>query len=176
MRDDNHDDESGRRGPSRNRLQKKLDELKLRGDLHHLQQLQRVQFGQRGFLRPQIIELFEEQPMNGVDIMNKLQEMSRGWYRPSPGSIYPLLEQLEREGMIRKNQDGKFELAPEFAKKSGVADDVASALSALESNASYLEDIKRADAARLQKCADRIEKLAKRLEALNGATQSGRGQ
>jgi len=167
MKDENQDDESGRRGSRRDRLQRKIEQF---------HQLQRMQFGQRGFLRPQIIELFEEQPMNGVDIMNKLQEMSRGWYRPSPGSIYPLLEQLEREGVIVKNQDAKFELTPEFAKKSGVADDVASALSALESNASYLEDIQRADAARLQKCADRIERLAKRLEALKGATQSGRGR
>jgi PadR family transcriptional regulator len=176
MKDNNQDDESEKQDSRRNRLQKKLEELKLRGDLRHLEQLQRMQFGQRGFLRPQIIELFEAQPMNGVDIMNKLQEMSRGWYRPSPGSIYPLLEQLEGEGMIVKNQDGKFELTKEFAKKSGVADDVAAALSALESNASYLEDIQRADAARLRGCADRIEKLSKRLEALRGATQSGRGQ
>ena len=173
MKDNNQDDESGKDGSRRNRLQKKLEELHQR---RQFEQLERLQFGRRGFLRPQILELFEEQPMNGVDIMNKLQEMSRGWYRPSPGSIYPLLEQLEREGMIRKNQDGKFELAPEFAKKSGVAEDVAGALLALESNASYLEDLQRTDAPRLEKCADRIEKLAKRLDALNGATQSGRGQ
>ena len=176
MKDDDQDDESGKPGSRRNRLQRKIEELHQRRQLQHLQELQRMQFGQRGFLRPQIIELFEEQPMNGVDIMNKLQEMSRGWYRPSPGSIYPLLEQLEREGMIMKNRDGKFELTQEFAKKSGVADDVASALSALESNASYLEDIQGADPARLQKCADRIGKLAKRLGALNDKTQSGRGQ
>ena len=170
MKDENQDDKSGMRGSRRKRLQKKIEQF------HQLQQLQRMQFGQRGFLRPQIIELFEEEPMNGVDIMNKLQEMSRGWYRPSPGSIYPLLEQLESEGMIVKNQDGKFELTPEFAKMSSVADDVAGALSALESNASYLEDVQKADAARLQKCADRIEKLAKRLDALSGATQPVRGQ
>ncbi|HXW36939.1 MAG TPA: PadR family transcriptional regulator [Nitrososphaerales archaeon] len=127
-----------------------------------------MQYGQRGFLRPQIIELFEEQPMNGVDIMNKLQEMSHGWYRPSPGSVYPLLEQLEREGVIVKNQEGKFQLTPEFAKNSGVGDDVASALSAMESNASYLEDLQRGDAASLEKCAERIERLSKRLEALKG--------
>src|SRR5271156_2302453 len=173
MKDDNQDDENGRAGSKRNRLQRKLEELHQR---RQFKRLERLQFGRRGFLRPQVVELFEEQPMNGVDIMNKLQEMSRGWYRPSPGSIYPLLEQLEREGMIRKNQDGKFELAPEFAKKSGVAEDVAGALLALESNASYLEDLQRTDAPRLEKCADRIEKLAKRLDALNGATQSGRGQ
>jgi Transcriptional regulator PadR-like family len=167
------DSEDGKHGSRRNRLQRKIEQFH---QLRQLQDLQRMQFGQRGFLRPQILELFGEQPMNGVDIMNKLQEMSRGWYRPSPGSIYPLLEQLEREGMIAKNKDGKFELTSEFAKKSGVADDVASALLALESNASYLEDLQKTDAARLQKCGDRIENLAKRFEALKGATQSGRGQ
>ncbi len=57
-----------------------------------------------------MIQLLEKKPMNGVDIMNELQEMSHGWYRPSPGSIYPLLEQLEKEGLVAKNKEGKFEL------------------------------------------------------------------
>jgi DNA-binding PadR family transcriptional regulator len=169
---DQNEDNGGRGDSKRDRLRRKLEQWH---DLHQLQHLQRMQFGQRGFLRPQVLELFGQQPMNGVDIMNKLQEMSHGWYRPSPGSIYPLLEQLEGEGMIKKNQEGKFELTPEFAQKSGAAaDDVATALSTIESNASFLEDMQRADAARLSKSADRIEKLAKRLTDLKGAAQSGR--
>ncbi len=134
-----------------------------------IEQLRRIQFGQRGFLRPQIIELFQQGPMNGVDIMNKLQEQSHGWYRPSPGSIYPLLEQLEREGLIVKSSEGKYELTAAFAEESGVGDDISSALSAMESNASFLEDLQRSDAARFTKCKDRVEKLTKRLNAMNDA-------
>jgi DNA-binding PadR family transcriptional regulator len=113
--------------------------------------------------------------MNGVDIMNELQEMSHGWYRPSPGSIYPLLEQLEKDGLVAKNKDGKFELTAAYAEQSGAGDDLASALSALESNTSFLEDLQRTEGASLSKYKDRIEKLARRLEALNGAPQSRGG-
>ena len=139
---------------------------------HKLEHLGRMQYGQRGFLRPEIIQLFEQQPMNGVDVMNRLQEMSHGWYRPSPGSIYPILEQLEKEGLIAKNKDGKYELTSAYGEQSGIGGDLAGALSAMESNASYLEDLQRTQAAGLAKAKDRIEKLTKRLEALNGTLQS----
>ncbi len=109
--------------------------------------------------------------MNGVDIMNRLQEMSHGWYRPSPGSIYPLLEQLEREGLIAKNKDGKFELTSAYGEQVGVGGDLASAMSTMESNASYLEDILRSDRGRLSKSKERVGKLASRLEALRAALQ-----
>jgi DNA-binding PadR family transcriptional regulator len=140
-----------------------------------MEHLRRIQFGQRGFLRPQIVQLLEKNPMNGVDIMNELQEMSHGWYRPSPGSIYPLLEQLEKEGLIAKNKDGKYELTASYGEQSANGDDVASALSAMESNASYLEDLQRTKRASLPKYKDRIEKLTRRLEAINGELQSGSG-
>ncbi len=140
-----------------------------------MEHFRRIEFGQRGFLRPQIVELLERHPMNGVDIMNELQGMSRGWYRPSPGSIYPLLEQLEKEGLVAKNKDGKFELTASYGEQSASGDDVASALSAMESNASYLEDLQRTGRAGLPKHRDRIEKLTRRLEALKNELQSGSG-
>lgn len=133
----------------------------------------RILFGQRGFLRPQIIQLLERQPVNGVEIMNELQEISHGWYRPSPGSIYPLLEQLEKEGLIAKNEDGRYELTAVYGEQSGIGGDVAGALSVMESNASYLEDLQKTDGANLSKHRDRVEKLSRRLEALSGALQSG---
>jgi hypothetical protein len=140
-----------------------------------MEKLRRVQFGQRGFLRPQILQLLEKQPMNGVDIMNQLQDMSHGWYRPSPGSIYPLLEQLEKEGLIAKNADGKFELTSAYGEQTGVGDDLAGALSSIESNTSFLEDIARTDSARMTKVRERIEKIAKRMQELDGAVHSERG-
>ena len=133
-----------------------------------IEQLRRIQFGQRGFLRPQIMQLFEQGPMSGVDIMDKLQQESHGWYRPSPGSIYPLLSQLEREGLISKNPEGKFELTSAYADQKGVGDDIAGALSSMESNVSYLEDLQRSDAGRVARSKDRIDRLAKRLGELEG--------
>lgn len=46
--------------------------------------------------------------MHGYQIMQELTERSSGVWRPSPGSIYPTLQQLEDEGLIRvDNQEGK---------------------------------------------------------------------
>jgi DNA-binding PadR family transcriptional regulator len=140
-----------------------------------MEQLRRIQFGQRGFLRPQIIQLFQQEPMSGVEIMNRLQDMSHGWYRPSPGAIYPLLERLEKEGLITKNKDGRYQLTSAYADQSGVGDELTSALSVMESNTSFIEDLWRVDPARLSRCKDRIEKVAKRLDGLNGALQKSGG-
>jgi len=130
--------------------------------------------GQRGFLRPQIVQLLEEKPMNGVDIMNKMHEMSHGWYRPSPGSIYPLLEQLEKEGLIAKNKEGKYGLTAIYDQESGTTTDVGHMLTAMESNVSYFEELQKTDVASLSSHLDRVEKLARRLEALNGPLQPRR--
>ena len=135
----------------------------------------RIQFGKRGFLRPQILELLERQPMNGVDIMDRLQEMSHGWYRPSPGAIYPLLEELQKEGLTTKNQDGKFELTAAYAEQSGIGDNLSTALSAMESNTSFLEDLRKTDAQGLSRSKQRIRSLAERLGTL-ASNLGGKGQ
>ena len=111
--------------------------------------------------------------MSGVDIMNRMQDMSHGWYRPSPGSIYPLLEQLESEGLIARNKEGKFELTAGYRGGSGVAGGISDSMTELESNVSYLEDLRNGARASLSEYRDRIDKLARRLDALRNATQPG---
>jgi len=44
--------------------------------------------------------LLAEQPRNGYQIIGELGERSRGAWRPSPGSVYPVLQQLEDEGLV----------------------------------------------------------------------------
>ena len=105
--------------------------------------------------------------------MRKMQEMSRGWYRPSPGSIYPLLEQLEKEGLIVKNKEGKYELTANYRKRAGMAGDISDAMTTMEGTASYLEDLRSSGGADLTVYQERIEKLAKRLDALRASLQSG---
>ena len=39
--------------------------------------------------------------MNGYQIIQEIGERSGGVWRPSPGSIYPALQQLEDEGLIQ---------------------------------------------------------------------------
>ena len=144
--------------------------------IFHAAQIRRIQFGRRGFLRPQLLELLEKKPMNGVDMMDQVQEMSHGWYRPSPGAIYPILDELQKEGLITRNQDGKFELTAAYAERVDIGDNLATALSAMESNASYLEDLRRSNSAGLSKSKQRIQKLAERLESLSGGLGGGTAQ
>jgi DNA-binding PadR family transcriptional regulator len=55
----------------------------------------------RGDVRAAALALLAEQPMNGYQIIQAIGERSDGVWRPSPGSIYPALQQLEDEGLIR---------------------------------------------------------------------------
>jgi len=52
--------------------------------------------------------LLAEEPRNGYQIMQEVQERSGDVWRPSPGSVYPALQQLEDEGLIREEEhDGR---------------------------------------------------------------------
>ncbi|HEV7466744.1 MAG TPA: PadR family transcriptional regulator [Candidatus Dormibacteraeota bacterium] len=55
----------------------------------------------RGDIRAAILALLAEQPMHGYQIIQELSERSGGAWRPSPGSVYPTLQQLEDEGLVR---------------------------------------------------------------------------
>jgi DNA-binding PadR family transcriptional regulator len=55
----------------------------------------------RGDIRTAALLLLAEQPRNGYQIMQEVEERSGGMWRPSPGSVYPVLQQLEDEGLVR---------------------------------------------------------------------------
>jgi DNA-binding PadR family transcriptional regulator len=59
----------------------------------------------RGDIRTAALLLLAEQPRNGYQIMQEVQERSGGLWSPSPGSVYPALAQLEDEGLIRTQQE-----------------------------------------------------------------------
>ncbi len=55
----------------------------------------------RGFgLKYWILGIVSETPATGAMIMKKMEEMSMGYWRPSPGNIYPLLEEMTKAGLI----------------------------------------------------------------------------
>src|SRR5438034_7440008 len=54
----------------------------------------------RGDLKFALLELLQERPMHGYEMMKALEEKSGGFYAPSPGSIYPTLQMLEDGGMV----------------------------------------------------------------------------
>ena len=62
----------------------------------------------RGDIRGAILLLLAEEPRNGYGLMQVIEERSGGIWRPSPGSVYPALSQLEDEGLVRATEhDGR---------------------------------------------------------------------
>ena len=62
----------------------------------------------RGDLKYVILDLLAEKPSHGYEVMQTLEEKSRGFYSPSPGSVYPTLQLLEDLGYVSVEQrDGK---------------------------------------------------------------------
>jgi DNA-binding PadR family transcriptional regulator len=58
----------------------------------------------RGDVRNAVLALLSEHPLNGYQVMQELAQRSRGLWRPSPGSVYPALQQLEDEGLVRAEE------------------------------------------------------------------------
>ncbi len=112
-------------------------------------------------------------PKNGAELMDEMERMSGGWWRPSPGSIYPLLEELSKEELVHKRADGRYDLAAKIRDGLGsafgpfgprTAEDAVKELSGL---ASFLEELggSRSDGldrvrAQLKDVADRLARLS----------------
>ncbi len=54
----------------------------------------------RGDVRAAALALLADGPRNGYQIIQEISERSGGVWKPSPGSVYPALQQLEDEGLI----------------------------------------------------------------------------
>lgn len=62
----------------------------------------------RGDVRLAVLALLAEQPRHGYEIIQEIVERSSGVWRPSPGSVYPTLAQLEDEGLVRtEHEEGR---------------------------------------------------------------------
>ncbi len=62
----------------------------------------------RGDVRAAVMVLLAEQPRHGYDLIRAIEERSNGAWTPSPGSIYPMLQALEDEGLIAiESVDGR---------------------------------------------------------------------
>ena len=113
--------------------------------------------------------------MNGAEIMDQMDRMTMGWWRPSPGSIYPLLEELEKEKLVTKGADGRYQLTTEaqggpdwmrgmnFPGFSGprTPED---AVQALDSYVRYLEDVLQTERSRIASIRDSLVAVSQRLD------------
>jgi DNA-binding PadR family transcriptional regulator len=74
----------------------------------------------RGMLRPITLVLLREKPMSGSEIAEEIEYYAE--WKPSPGSIYPLLSSLQEDGLIEPNEDSdpslkRFSLTPKGAEE-----------------------------------------------------------
>jgi Transcriptional regulator PadR-like family len=68
---------------------------------------ERVAVG-RGDVRQAILAVLQQGPMHGYQVIQELEVRSGGRWRPSAGSVYPTLQQLSDEGLIRGEEvDGR---------------------------------------------------------------------
>jgi DNA-binding PadR family transcriptional regulator len=59
----------------------------------------------KGDVRAAALALLAEGPRNGYQVIQDIVERSHGIWRPSPGSVYPALQQLEDEGLVRAEEE-----------------------------------------------------------------------
>jgi DNA-binding PadR family transcriptional regulator len=85
----------------------------------------------KGDLKYVILDLLKDKPRHGYDIIRELEEQSYGFYKPSPGVIYPTLQMLQEMGYASSSeQEGKkiYSITREglqfLENQSSVADDV----------------------------------------------------
>lgn len=60
----------------------------------------------RGDVRMAILDVLSVEPMNGYQVIQQIAERSGGAWKPSPGSVYPTVQQLEDEGLVEGAEEG----------------------------------------------------------------------
>jgi len=139
-------------------------------------------FGPRGFMPPgpqrkrrgdvriAILSLLSEKPSNGYGLIKEITDRSGGTWYPSPGSVYPTLQQLVDEDLIEATGEGKrtdFQLT-------------ASGTEWVESHADELDKVWQSADARIQADAGLHESIAKLMGVIHqlrfAATDAQRGK
>jgi hypothetical protein len=118
-------------------------------------------------LRNFVFAILRRGARNGAEIMNDMEVMTHGWWRPSPGSVYPLLDEMVKEGSVKKLEDGRYELLalPTFDWGShGIQPRTPEeALREIAGLISYLEDLKRTSPGFSDSVKSEVVRVAERL-------------
>ncbi len=67
----------------------------------------RDRFFKKGNLQFVILKMLKEESRHGYQIIKDLEERFKGFYSPSPGSVYPILQMLEDREFVSISKDGK---------------------------------------------------------------------
>ena len=109
--------------------------------------------------------------------MDAMEAGSRGWWRPSPGSVYPMLKQMNDEGLVKKREgDGKYEITPQGKEEADWPSrmhgsgprSVEGALNEISSYISFLEDMAGSKDQKIGQNASEIRELSDRLARIGG--------
>jgi PadR family transcriptional regulator len=125
-------------------------------------------------LRNWVIVILRRQPRNGAEIMDDMEVMTHGWWRPSPGSVYPLLEEMVQDGTLRKRPDSRYELAvpsdsdfwPRGWGMGGGPRTPQEILRELSGLTAYLEDLRRSQPNATAPIQPDLDAVAERLRKL----------
>ncbi|WP_449462881.1 PadR family transcriptional regulator [Tardisphaera miroshnichenkoae] len=123
-------------------------------------------------LRWWIMSALSEGPKNGAEISSWIEGRSEGFWRPSPGSLYPMLAQLCEEGIIKKCEDGRYRLVvglgPSFWRVASGPVSVDVAMNEVESYIAYIEDLAKIEPDKVKGYSEKIKGMAERLQKLAG--------
>jgi DNA-binding PadR family transcriptional regulator len=77
------------------------------GPMHEQRRGPRVR---RGDVRSAILDVLRAaeasgEPVNGYQVIQQINERSDGAWRPSPGSVYPTIQQLQDEGLVETDDE-----------------------------------------------------------------------
>ena len=125
-------------------------------------------------LRNWVVVILRRQPRNGAEIIDDLEVMTHGWWRPSPGSVYPLLDEMVQDGTVRKRPDSRYELVSSFGEEDWfrgwrmpagprTPQDILREISGLTA---YLEDLRRSQPGATEPIQPDLDAVAERLRKL----------
>ncbi len=60
-----------------------------------------LEWSRKGYMGMALLLMINEKPLTGYDIMRTMCETTQGFWRPTPGGVYPVLKKLESEGLVR---------------------------------------------------------------------------
>jgi len=104
--------------------------------------------------------------------MDEVEHLSRGFWRPSPGSVYPLLDEMTQEGTLKRGADGRYSLLgnPMRDRTWGPGRfgprTVDEAVVELRGLVAFLEDLKRSRSTEFEQGLPAMKEVATRLNSV----------
>lgn len=139
--------------------------------------------GGHGGLRYLVLQLLSSRPRTGMEVIEAVTDITAGFWRPSPGSIYPTLKKLVAEGLVERYEEGGRTLyrlseagrreireimgmMPPFFLRAPRDTGLESTLEEVEAYVDYLEDQARLGVGIEGEVKERLRRLASRLEEI----------